>query len=221
MNHSPLSEEIQSALKEALSTVRLQPYLRVANGQIDQAITIYQLNVQLCGAIYPSIHIFEITFRNKMNQVLTNRYGGDWYLNPDVIIGSYESESIDKVRNELRRLKKPLVMNKIVPRLTLGFWSSLLIKKEYKQIIFDQCIQEFFPYAQPRERNFATIAPSFRDKILRLRNRVFHHEPIWSIDYNVEEKYQYLCRVLRWMSPEVHEWLKTYDNFPEQYRFFQ
>jgi len=219
-HQNSLSQETQLAIEQALSTVRLQPYLREANGQKEKAIKIYQLNLKLCAEIYPSLNIFEITFRNRINQVMINKHGKDWDLKKN-LIGSYESESIEQVCVQLRREKKPVVMDKIVPNLTLGFWSSLIIKKQYRQSIFDQCIEEIFPFAKSSERDFTKIAPRFRNKILYLRNRVFHHEPIWSIDYNVEEKYQYLCQVLRWMSPEVHDWLKTYDNFPEQHRVFK
>lgn len=219
-HQNPLSQEIQLAIEKALSTVRLQPHLRAANGQKEKALKIYQLNLKLCAEIYPSLNIFEITFRNRMNHVLKTTYGSDW-LEDKVLMKSHELESIDKAKRKVRKYRKPLSIDRIVPELSLGFWTTLIIKSEYRKSIFDQCIEEIFPYALPGDRDFTKIAPRFQTEILYLRNRVFHHEPIWSINYNVEEKYQYLCQVLRWMSPEVHDWLKTYDNFPQQHLAFK
>jgi len=75
-----------------------------------------------------------------------------------------------------------------------------------------------FPYAKSSERTFTKITPRFQTEILYLRNRVFHHEPIWEKNYKIKQKYEYLCQVLRWMNPEILSWLQTYDNFLEVYK---
>lgn len=80
-NQNPLSQSTQDAIAKALSTARLQPYLQEVNGQTAQAIKIYELNLQLCAALYPSLNIFEVTFRNQIDHVLQNKYGENWYNN--------------------------------------------------------------------------------------------------------------------------------------------
>lgn len=217
-NHNPLSKQAQDAIAKALSTARLEPYLQEAYGQIDIAIKIYELNLGLCAALYPSLNVFEITFRNKIDTVLQNKYGENWYKCEKFDLKDYESELIKKAEKSLQKNKKKLSRDNILAELTLGFWSAFILKKDYKTTVFDQCIKQIFLFAKPQERSFKDISKDFKPNLLYLRNRVFHHEPIWSTNYKVQDKYKYLCRVLGWMSPEVLSWLQTYDNFPEVYR---
>jgi len=216
-DQNPLSPETQDAITKALSEVRLQPYLKATDGQIDKALKIYQLNLQLCAALYPSLHLFEITFRNQIDGALQNKYGKDWYEGRILKIGQHGLNSIEKSKNTARMQKKNLTRNRIISELTLGFWVSFIIRDEYKKSVFYQCVKAIFPYAKSSERNFSEIAPRFQTEILYLRNRVFHHEPIWDTNYKIEQKHEYLCKVLGWMNPEVLCWLQTYDNFPEVY----
>jgi len=217
-DQNQLSPETQNAIIKALSTVRLQPYLREANGQIDNAMKIYQLNLQLCATLYPSLHIFEITFRNQMNRALQDKYGRNWYEGGSFNIQQRAQQSIEDAKNKVIRQRRPLTHNSIISELTLGFWSAFITKDEYRQSVFDQCIQQIFPYAKSSERTFTKITPRFQTEILYLRNRVFHHEPIWEKNYKIKQKYEYLCQVLGWMNPEILSWLQTYDNFLEVYK---
>ncbi|WP_159790609.1 hypothetical protein [Sodalinema gerasimenkoae] len=211
----PLSQNTQDEIATALSSVRLRPYLRTVNGQLEPAIRLYELNLCICTAIYPSLHIFEITFRNQIDRALQEQYGRHWYQ-----CGLLEQRAqsfIEKAKDTVRRQGRPLTRPRIISELTLGFWISLITRKKYQQRVFNKCIKYIFPYALATERNFKELAPKLPLNILYLRNRVFHYEPIWQKPYDVSSKHQYIHKTLNWISPEVLQWLKTQDDFLKVY----
>ena len=55
-------------------------------------------------------------------------------------------------------------------------------------------------------------------KIRELRNRVAHHEPIWNMQYSINELHQLCYDIISAMSEEALQMLKTIDRFPEVYQ---
>jgi hypothetical protein len=150
------------------------------------------------------------------------------------ILLQYEEEkiigSLEDVIKDYQQ-KKPLqcslkiqdIRDEIISNLTLGFWTTLLTqtKKQgsnYEHKIFVPCIKMIFPYAKNAERHNKTIQPVLTE-IKNLRNRVFHHEPVWFPNY-IKSKYDNLHRVMQWIEPELEIWLKRHskiDRFMEVY----
>lgn len=243
-NQKSLSPEAQNEITKALSTARLKNYLKATNGRRDKAIQIYQLNLQLCAALYPSLNTFEITFRNKINDALTETYGSQWYECDDIIkryknnnkiikfngrwitehnekTATMEYQSIQKAISNLKAISESIDDN-IIPELNFGFWFALIFDSKYKQKVWINCSKKIFSNCTSKDRDYIyKNKRELKEYTLYLRNRVFHYEPIWQKNYNVESRHASLCELLEWMSPEVHDWLKTYDNFPEQHRVFQ
>ena len=54
-----------------------------------------------------------------------------------------------------------------------------------------------------------------RIKAIRLlRNRVFHHEPVWN-NGSLRAEYQAAMDVLQWLSPEQHTVMRRWSHFPD------
>lgn len=209
-------DKSQEAIRVAVSDARMKPYLNAANQDLAKAIRIYEINIKLSEVLYPSLQTFEITFRNRINEVLIDKYGRNWCDGLVLKLENYDVETITKAKNKIK--KKPITQGRVMAELNLGFWIGLLTKKYYSQSIFNKCIKDIFPNVSPSERAFQKIAPRFKEEILNLRNRVFHHEPIWDKNYKLEQKYSYMCWVLSWISPEVAIWMKSYDTFQNVYK---
>ena len=54
------------------------------------------------------------------------------------------------------------------------------------------------------------------NEIRKLRNRVFHHEPILNL-MKVQATHQSLCRILGMLSPDLLAWNQSNDRFPVTY----
>lgn len=149
------------------------------------------------------------------------------------ILSQYEQEKViasikdviksDKNKFDSKKIIIEQMRNQIISNFTLGFWTTLLTqtKKEtncYLNKIFIPCIKSIFPYAKNHERTPCNIVPVLKE-IQNLRNRVFHHEPVWFPNY-IKPKYDNLYRVIIWINPELEIWLKHHskiDRFLEIY----
>lgn len=77
----------------------------------------------------------------------------------------------------LTRQHKALNPGRIIAELNFRFWTSMLDKR-YEQVLRPQLIKTAFPYMQRKIRTRKVLSQQFH-KIRQLRNRIFHHKPIW------------------------------------------
>jgi Abi-like protein len=195
------------------SSERLQPYLDQSEN-ITDALEIYRINILFCEALYPSLQTFEIALRNTIDSALKRKYGEDWYCNGKLILNKYATDEIQKCIIRIKKQGKVATTGQITATLTLGFWKQLF-NKEYMQSIWIQHDRELFPFAKSSERQIKNIR-IYLETILRLRNRVFHHEPIWS-DKNLISKHEDIYRLIRWINPKVASWIEENDRFVDIY----
>ncbi|WP_414569571.1 hypothetical protein [Nostoc sp. CCY 9925] len=115
--------------------------------------------------------------------------------------------------------------DRIVANLSLGFWITLLTQTKkgnnnYLNNIFIPCVKAIFPNAKNSDRNTSTIQPIL-EKILKLRNRIFHHEPIIWEYYDIQNRYHEIYRVIKWIDPKLEIWLRDdskIDRFLDIYQ---
>ena len=106
-------------------------------------------------------------------------------------------------------------LNNLVPELNFGFWKSLINKGFYQNTIWNPCSKQIFKYAKKSERNINSIKLKIKN-IHKLRNRTFHHEPIWNY-LNIDIVHSDIHFFINWINPKIGNWLREYDRFPEIY----
>lgn len=65
----------------ALSAERLAPYLRTMNGNLAEAVRLYEWNLAVSGAFYEALGIVEVVLRNALSEQLAAHHGtlaGHW-----------------------------------------------------------------------------------------------------------------------------------------------
>ena len=97
--------------------------------------------------------------------------------------------------------------------LNFGFLTSLLDRR-YEQVLWPAIIREAFPYMPRRYRTRINLLRRFNE-VRRLRNRVFHHEPIWY--WPLPDKHQRLLEAIHWIEPTMGELIAAVDRFPHVY----
>jgi len=116
-----------------------------------------------------------------------------WFAEPTFL----KKDELDKVTEARTRLsndgKKAPTVDQIVAELTFGFWASLLDDR-YKKTTIVNCIDLVFPNIPYRKRDRETMLSRI-ERVRRLRNRVFHHEPIWHWS-NLAEHHDLVFNVL-------------------------
>lgn len=200
-----LAQDIHSVL----SRERLESYQRDG---IDEhhAVRRYCWNVALSEALYGPLHVAEIALRNALDAALSQYTGRpDWLLSELDFLDEHGRESVAVAR---AKLGAAAGQGKLVAELTFGFWTSLL-NKRYEQTLWVKAIHGAFPGLAASERTRRTVS-SRMEKIRDLRNRVFHHEPIW-YRQTLAADHADLRAAIGWLSPFASALAEELDRFPE------
>jgi hypothetical protein len=119
-------------------------------------------------------------------------------------------KNVEAAKNSLQRQNKNIDAGRIVAELHFGFWNSLFYAR-YEQSLWRPLIKKVFPRMNPRLHNRNSISARL-EKIRKLRNRIFHFEPVWY--FNLKERHNEIIEVLSWIEPAMVEMLKPADRFP-------
>ena len=168
-------------------------------------------------SFYPVLSALEISLRNRLFNAVAKLKGTDWLYNeisnPSVLSATERSillESYNKLKNKHTKVST----GAIIAELTFGFWVNLC-KKSYKNSLWDK--QGFFENVFPDFDNYfvsptwdktKVIFPVLKD-VLRLRNRIFHHEIIINNKNGIENCYDITKKVLYSLS---EDYAKTFEN---------
>jgi hypothetical protein len=162
------------------------------------AIAIYMWNIALCEALYPTLQTFEILFRNALNSKLSDERGtSKWYLDSTTLLWPAEANRVTKALSELELAKKPDDAARVVAELTFGFWVDLY-KDVYLKSIVHPTIKSVFPNIQPKQRTHQFVQKRLQ-QVRNLRNRVFHHEPIWHWR-DLPDQHKELVEAINWIN---------------------
>lgn len=209
--------------EKCISTPRFNRYLHDHPDQKD-AISVYLWNMALCEALYPTLQTLEITYRNALNEALANeRKTATWYDDTNFLLGN-EQQKVIAAKRELGRQRKPSDPCRVVAELSFGFWVALY-SRPYRPTIVHSTIATVFSNAPRRLRNASDISNRLQG-VRKLRNRVFHHEPIWhwvnaspNLSHRAElfDQYQTILTLINWIGPAHHKLIRTIDNFEHVY----
>lgn len=204
-------------MKQAFSKPRLKPYLRAAGGDPQAAMRLYWWNVEASAALYGPLQFVELAVRNALHDCLVLAHGRpDWWevapLDPKgkgKVVGACGTceENEAKRARKRRRRRRPVTVDDIVTELTFGFWATLLVSR-YDRTLWVPTLHKAFPHYTGRRDDLSADLWA----VVRLRNRVMHHEPIHEEDLAAEHARIY--RVLEALSPDLAKEVRAMDGFP-------
>lgn len=177
-------QDAAKAFRETISEARFARYLKEGQGDVKSAIQLYHWNALLSQAMYLPLQMWEVSLRNKLNRFLISRYNQKW---------PYDTRALRELsRDGQRRLQDTkdrldpqqrvvqIPTDAIVADLSAGFWVSLLTKKYDVPFAWRYNLLKVFP-GKANERDRLAMS-EMCDRMLVLRNRVAHHEPIFQLD---------------------------------------
>ena len=162
--------------------------------------------------------LLEITLRNKICNAFEQLICKDLFiqeLNKQNILADKEYQKLLEAANKIRKSGKKITNDRLVSEMTLGFWVHLFTKS-YRPKLWDK--KGFFEavfsnYSNNGElRKIAPIQYNLLN-ILRLRNRIFHHEIIINGNKTPEEQYQLILDTLHLLSTEIENLLNDISRF--------
>lgn len=215
-------------IRRTISADRFAAYHRSGDRDDFDVLARYLWNAMLCEALYPAMQAFEVALRNSLYSAIESVYpasAGDcndvtsWLDFRVPIIHPNEVHRISDAKSELSRRGKPLTVGGLVAELNLNFWRKLLHKPYGDRAItapgnfWPRLIPAVFPAVDRKFNNIARISDAV-DQIHAMRNRMFHHEPIFD---RVLQKHGTLLRVIHWIEPELGATVREFDRFPETF----
>ena len=154
----------------------------------------------------------EVSLRNSIHQAASREFGAaDWFRK---CLHREELDTVNQLSNDLRFRRKTADASNLVSNLTLGFWLSLF-RTKYEQVLWPKLLEPVFPHC-PRSQRTRPNAYARLDRIRRLRNRVFHHEPIWHLR-DLPEQNELILETIGWISPAMLAMTRVLDRFASVY----
>lgn len=201
---------ISKNLIDDITSSRLLAY----NGNFD----LYVYNLKIAESLYPALSLLEVTLRNRMDKAIQTLIEKDWLLkelNSQKLLSDKEYKKLKAVEQSLIKSKQQITNDKLVSEMTLGFWVHLFTKS-YKLKFWDK--KGFFELVFPNyesNKKLRKISDVYNDLnlILRLRNRVFHHERIINKKIDIEIQYKIITKLIYLLSKDMLNLLNQISNF--------
>ncbi|MFF9059752.1 hypothetical protein ACIRPQ_17650 [Streptomyces sp. NPDC101213] len=196
-------------LLKAFSKPRMASYLAAANGDTAVAMRLYWWNVAASAALYGPLHCLEVTLRNALNDQLAQHHRRpDWWSNAP--LNRNGLRLVDEAREKCERNgTAPASVDGIVAELSFGFWISLVSgARGYDRGFWVPVVHKAFPHYRGRRADLHDALLS----LVRFRNRIMHHEPVFH--RHLAADHAKIYRVLGYLSPEMAAEARAMDRFP-------
>lgn len=203
------TDEALARFEKLLSPERLAAYYTQARGDKWVAIRLYERNTELSEALYGVLQGLEVTLRNAIHNVLTERIGSAcWY--DKISLEDSEKQSLYDAKKKISERNVPETPGRVIAELTFAFWVRLTTGS-YEKALWVPYLRRIFPIRLQRSKIHGRLV-----ELKTLRNRIAHHERIlWKRD--LEEDYRKLLETIGWLSEDVREWVKKTNCFPERF----
>lgn len=214
-----MAKQTESNLINLFSENRLNSYKYDANDDNSILLERYLYNIEVSKALYPLLSILEISLRNRINQAIENTIQHDWLmkeLNTQNILLTGEFNKLQDAKQKLlKKGHKNFTKDDLIAELSLGFWVYLCGRK-YKNTLWHKA--GFFKTVFADYPNFSEfdklskVSPVLQ-LMLKLRNRIFHHEIIINYPYGIINCYNDLKRLLGYISKDSLLYLDRICDF--------
>ncbi len=210
-------------LEYYLSQPRLDRFLTATAGSKPKAQKLYEINLRVAQSFYPVLNLFEIFFRNIVNQQISAHFDNpNWiitekngFMNSASLAASryFLKTSVEKAERTIIRKSGTVTAGKIIAEQSLGFWTSLFDTHHYRLI--RGSVIHCFPHKPPSvNRN---ILNQKLNNIREFRNRVYHNEPICftenSIDFSQATNIkQEIYELLDWIDADLRDYVDCFND---------
>ncbi|KFI62073.1 hypothetical protein [Bifidobacterium cuniculi] len=202
---------------EHITAVRLAEYLNEVDGDPSRALELYMWNSRMSAECFILIGHLEILLRNSIDEVLQLYYhdkerGIPWFLQLGTDLSTEDRESIQRVREELRKRRKPDSRDRIIAGLTFGFWSHMFNTQHDE--LWKLCLYRVFRNGENPKITRKEVA-ALVEQLRLTRNRVAHHNYLKQFD--VPNSIASIFQLARLISPEYATWMENNSTWREIY----
>lgn len=208
---------VKDELVDIITLARLSAY---CGETTDLRLEQYIYNLKLSESLYPALSLLEVALRNKICYAIESLICKDWLineLNHQTLLFDREYRKLVETADKIKKDGKKVTNDRLISELTFGFWIHLCTKP-YKPKFWDKkgFIELVFPNYKNSSslRNISLIQKDLRD-VLKLRNRISHHEIIINGNRTPEEYYTLIQTLLYTLSSGMNTLLEQVSRFPD------
>jgi len=206
------SNQLRADIEATISVDRLAVYRQAVGGDLERAIDLYCWNAATAASFFGPIGVMEVVLRNGLDHELARAFTAPWYDDPAflAIDPAFASRVQDK-KNKIATRSKAIIRPRVIAELSFGFWANLLRPGpggSYVHTLWRPALSRAF---RPHVKRSAVAGRI--DQLLKFRNRVAHHEPIFS--YDLREQYASILWVVRQVAPTIVPWLDHHSRVNE------
>jgi len=169
-------------IRSVLSAPRAGTYIAATGGDTVRAMELYGWNARVSAAFMLPAHFAEVSTRNAAAEVLERVYGPQWPWNPTFAASLPNSGRYNPRRDLLSTRQANLTTGKVIAELKFVFWQKLFTGRNDVRLWRPHMASAFpcapaVPVSQLRSRIHQDL-----DVLRQLRNRLAHHEPVFTRD---------------------------------------
>lgn len=198
-----------------ISEQRIGPYrVNVTDSEL-VTYARYAWNLALCESLYPALNGLEIALRNSIHNAAAYRFSDEYWF--DRLQLSKTQKALKSARDRLSwdgKKRENATAGDLVSQLNFGFWAGLF-DSQYEQFLWTRLLRPVFPHIPRSERSERSRNRLSRrlHSIRLMRNRVFHHEPVWNHP-DLETLHGRVLETIGWISLEMRRFIEMLDRFP-------
>jgi hypothetical protein len=170
-----------TVIRDRLTAERLASYLDATGHDLVRAFTLYEWNMRAAAGVLATVAMVEVVVRNALDERLLDwaarrSPGTSWFD-----LAPLDPQGRDDVAAARRRATKygrrPESHGKVVAELSLGFW-RYLVASRYHAALWVPATAAAFPEGPPDLRSRGVAVEERLQRLMFVRNRAAHHEPI-------------------------------------------
>ena len=191
-----------SLINKFISKKRLTNYKNIAE---------YEQNLVFSKKAYIPLSVLEVTLRNSIDTLLSEKISVDWYKHDDFLTKDSKVK-ISQAMELLKMKKEHISKDKIIAELSFGFWVNLF-KKPYEKKLRINDLKKLFPNLPSKKTKITNRESLYRElnHIRNFRNRVFHHEKVLNRD-NYNLIFSEIDEILSYFDEEVCSFSQRINN---------
>lgn len=204
----------QRDLPVVISAPRFATYLRASANDVDRALQLYHWNLEVSAAFIVPLQLCEVAVRNGIEEAIEMVHGPNWPWS-NGFIRSLPIPRLAHHYNPQTNLRsvaaREPTTGKVVAELNFAFWEKTLTVGQDNRLWIPH-LHTVFPGISA-----ATPAPVARaaaftalQTIRHFRNRIAHHEPIFT--RALADDYARIRDVIAWRRPVAADWMDKIER---------
>lgn len=207
-----MTPALAARIKQSLSAARMSTYERAMAHTPDPAVSgleLYAWNADTSAAFLAPLHVCEVVMRNAASEALEIIYGPRWPWSPGFERSLHNpTYGYSEKRDLFSARQKQTTTGKVIPELKFVFWQKLFTARN-DQRLWTPHLLRVFPNLPATTAVASLRAGLFADleAIRTLRNRIAHHEPIFS--RNLTDELAKIESLVNYRSTDTAQWMMS------------